>query len=144
MNLELRCVFDTNAIVSAALFEHSIPGRAFYAALDRGVVVLSPATFVELTDVLRRKKFDRYLTVDEREQFLAKLLHDARLIETTETIRQCRDPKDDKFLELVVGGAASCLASGDEDLLILDPFRGVPILTPTKFLERVAEFAPPS
>ncbi len=59
MSLEPRYVFDTGAIVSALLFEQSVPGRAFYAAFARGKILLSQATFVELTAVLGRKKFDR-------------------------------------------------------------------------------------
>ena len=42
----------------------------------------------------------------------------------------CRDPKDDKFLELALNGKATHIVSGDEDLLVLHPFRGIPILTP--------------
>lgn len=135
MSPEPRYVFDTSAVVSALLFEQSVPGRAFSAALDQGEILLSPATFAELSEVLGRTKFDRYLTREEREQFLALLLREATVVEITEEIRACRDPKDDKFLELVVSGSASCLVTGDQDLLVLHPFRGVPVLTPAQFLE---------
>ena len=67
------------------------------------------------------------MTEEERERFLRSLLRDAELIEIKQKIQACRDPKDDKFLELAV--------SGDEDVLSLDPFRGIPILTPEKFLD---------
>ncbi len=95
-----RYVFDNSAVVSALLFEQSVSGQAFYNALDHGEILLSPPTFAELADVLGRKKFNRYLTRDEREQFLAILLREANLVEVTEKVRVCRDPKDDKFLEL--------------------------------------------
>src|SRR5437870_5786308 len=107
MSLESRCVFDTSAAVSALLFEQSVPGQAFYTALDKGKILLSQATFAELSEVVGRKKFDRYVTREEREQFLALLLREAVLVEITDTIRACRDPKDDKFLELIVSGGAS-------------------------------------
>jgi predicted nucleic acid-binding protein len=84
--------------------------------------------------VLGREKFDRYLTREERDQCLIKLLHEATLVEIGEEVRACRDPKDDKFLELAVSGRASCLVTGDQDLLILHPFRGIPIMTPAQFL----------
>src|SRR6266852_3633555 len=93
-----RRVFDTNAMISAALFEQSIPGQAFYAALDSGEILLSQATTLELNEVLGRAKFDRYLTREEREQFLVMLLAEATVVEVAEEIRACRDPKDDKFL----------------------------------------------
>jgi predicted nucleic acid-binding protein len=53
----------------------------------------------------------------------------------------CRDPDDDKLLEIAVAGNADCLVTGDQDLLILHPFQGVPIITPAAFLEAV-EAAP--
>jgi predicted nucleic acid-binding protein len=49
-------------------------------------------------------------------------------------LRECRDPKDDKFLELAIAGKASHIISGDQDLLMLSPFHGVAILTPVDFL----------
>jgi uncharacterized protein len=139
VSLEVRCVFDTSAAVSALLFEQSVPARAFYAVLDRGQVLLSQATFAELAEVLGRKKFDRYVSPEDRERFLARLLREGRLVEVTEEVRACRDPKDDKFLELAVCGGASCVVTGDQDLLALHPFRGVPILTPARFLELLAQ-----
>jgi putative PIN family toxin of toxin-antitoxin system len=125
-------------IVSALLFEDSVPGRAFYAALDAGQVLVSPTTFVELSDVLAREKFDRYVTREERDRFLAMFLHEAVLVEPIEIIRACRDPRDDKFLELAVSGIAESIVTGDQDLLVLHPFRGIPILTPATFLEALA------
>lgn len=76
------------------------------------------------------------MSEEERARFLRSLLREASLIETKEKIRACRDPKDDKFLELVVGGAADCIVSGEDDLLVLSPFRGILILSPDEFLER--------
>lgn len=133
-----RYVFDTSAVVSALLFEQSVPGQAFSAALNRGVILLSSATAAELAEVLSRKKFDRYLTHQEREQFLVMLLLAATVVEISEEVRACRDPKDDAFLELAVNGRASCLVTGDEDLLTLHPFRGIPILTPAQFPEALS------
>jgi putative PIN family toxin of toxin-antitoxin system len=139
MNPEPRYVFDTNVIVSAVLFEQSLPGKALYAALDKGEVLLSQASVSELSEVLGRKKFDRYLTREERDQFLVMFLREGIVVEISEEIRACRDPKDDKFLELAVSGQASCLITGDEDLLTLHPFRGIPIMTPAQFLDTLSQ-----
>ena len=135
MNPEPRFVFDTSAVVSALLFEQSVPGRAFYSAVDSGKILLSRATAEELRDVLARKKFDRYVTQAGRDQFLELLLREGTVIEIGEEVRACRDPKDDKFLELAINGQATCLVTGDADLLTLHPFRGIPILTPAQFLD---------
>jgi predicted nucleic acid-binding protein len=47
----------------------------------------------------------------------------------------CRDPTDDKFLELAVNGQADVIVSGDADLLVLSPFRKIPIIAPAAFLQ---------
>jgi uncharacterized protein len=52
----------------------------------------------------------------------------------TEEIDECRDPKDNKYLELVVSGNAECIITGDQDLLVLNPFRRIDILTVQEFL----------
>jgi predicted nucleic acid-binding protein len=60
----------------------------------------------------------------------------AELVTITERIAAaCRDPTDDKFLELAVNGRADLIVSGDADLLALDPFRGIPIITPTAYTQ---------
>ena len=55
-----------------------------------------------------------------------------------ERIAVCRDPADDKFLELAVNGNADMLVTGDLDLLVLSPFRSLPIITPRVFVHEVA------
>jgi putative PIN family toxin of toxin-antitoxin system len=135
MSNKARYVFDTNTLVSALLFEHSKPGQAFRRALRRGEVLLSPSTLEELSEVLQREKLDRYVTASEREEFLEAFVERAMFIEPTEEIRACRDSKDDKFLELAVSGRACCIVSGDNDLLILNPFRDIVIMTAAEFLE---------
>lgn len=86
--------------------------------------------------MLRRPSFDPYLAQEERLQFLATYMQDATLIEVTEVVTDCRDPKDNKFLELAVSGNATCIISGDDDLLSLHPFRGVPIVIPQAFVSQ--------
>ncbi len=84
--------------------------------------------------MLGRKKFDRYLLPEERERFLARLALEATLVDVAVHIQVCRDPKDDKVLELAVSSNATCIISGDQDLLELNPFQHIPILTPAEFL----------
>jgi putative PIN family toxin of toxin-antitoxin system len=127
-------VFDSNVLVSALLFEHSVPRQAFDRAAARGPVLLSVETLSELASVLSRPKFDRYLHPEERERFLVGLVRGAELVEVRERIRECRDPRDDVFLEVAVAGRAERIITGDEDLLVLHPFRGIPILGPAEYL----------
>lgn len=137
MSSKPRYVFDTNVIISGLLFDQSLPGRVFYEALDRGEILLSQEVVEELSDVLSREKFDRYLRFEEREQFLNALIRDATLVEVTEEVEVCRDPKDDKYLELAISGGATHVITGDEDLLTLNLFRGIEIVTPVQFLASI-------
>ena len=124
-----RCyVFDTNTLVSAALFEGGKPGQAFRHALKSGTILLSQPTFEEIDEVLAREKFDDYLTLEERAAFIEALVERSRFTNPTEEVQACRDPDDDKFLELAMSENAECIVSGDADLLVLSPFRGIPIL----------------
>lgn len=134
MPTDWRFVFDTNVVVSALLLKQSVARQVFDKALEQGQLLVSQATVEELNEVLRRKGFDKYVQEEERIQFITALVREALLVEITETITECRDPKDDKFLELAVSGKASCIVSGDNDLLVLHPFRGIPVLTPRQFL----------
>jgi putative PIN family toxin of toxin-antitoxin system len=132
-----RYVFDTGVIVSAALFKESTPGLALRAALRMGDLLLSPATVQELQQVLARPKFDHYLQISTRRRFLAALVRRSCIIDANLSFQICRDPRDNKFLELAVGGQASHLITGDDDLLVLNPFQGIPVVTAAEFLKIV-------
>jgi putative PIN family toxin of toxin-antitoxin system len=129
-------VLDTNTIISALLIRESLPRRAFDHAFAQGSVLVSEQTIAELTDVLQRPRFDRYISLERRLQFLAGFVQDTMLITVTETIADCRDPKDNKFLEVAVCGQADVIITGDQDLLVLSPYRGISIITPRDYLAR--------
>lgn len=132
-----RFVLDTNVIVSSVLSPRSILRQAFDLAFLLGTVLVSDSILVEIDDVLRRPKFERYVSEEERLQFLAKFVGDAMIVEVTEVVTDCRDSKDNKFLELAVSGGAKCIVSGDTDLLVIDPFRGISIVTPQVFVSQL-------
>lgn len=137
MGSEVRYVFDANVIISALLFENGKPAQALRYALANGEVLLSLDLLEELNEVLGREKFNRYLTSDEREEFLEALIERAVLVEITENVRECRDPKDDKVLELALNGEAQYIISGDRDLLVLHPFRDALVITADEFLKTI-------
>jgi putative PIN family toxin of toxin-antitoxin system len=137
-----RFVFDTNVIVSALLFEHSVPAQAFFAALREGEILISEPTVLELQEVLSLKKFDKYLTAQERDEFLGILVRQATTVAIRKELHVCRDPKDDKFLDVASAGNANYLITGDADLLDLNPFGDMPILTPAQYLASVTEKKP--
>jgi uncharacterized protein len=134
MKSRLRIVLDTNVLVSALFFKTSLPRQAFEKAVADTNVLISLATYAELSDVLSRPKFTRYLSEADRLQFLAKFINLAIPVEIKTSIQACRDPKDDKFLDVAVNGQADLLVTGDKDLLVLHPFQGIQIITPHDYL----------
>jgi putative PIN family toxin of toxin-antitoxin system len=130
-----RFVFDTNVVVSALLMKKSVARDALDKARTAGDILLSIDVIEELHDVLSRPAFDRYVDEEDRLKFLSLLVKEATLVEIAENIKECRDPKDDKFLELAVNGNATLIVSGDKDLQVLNPFRNIPILSPREFLD---------
>lgn len=137
-NPVLRTVFDTNVIVSALLLPGSTPRQALNRALSHGEVLLSDAVQTEIFAVLHRKRFQRYINHEDIRLFLVAFTRAAELITVDVNLAVCRDHKDDKFLELAVSGRATHLVTGDSDLLTLNPFREVIILTPRAFLDLVS------
>jgi putative PIN family toxin of toxin-antitoxin system len=132
-----RCVLDTNVLISRLLMADSIPGRAVRYAVDTGLLLVSNTPLDELADVLARPKFDAYVTPEERQEFLQRLVRIAEHVPILQQIQACRDPRDDKFLDVAVNGEAGVIVTGDSDLLELHPFRGISILTPSDYLFRV-------
>ncbi len=131
-----RSVIDTNVFVSAAVFIGSVSGRAMEAAFARGAVLMAEELIAELGMVLARRKFERHITPLDRRSFLSRVTQLSTPVTVTSDIRICRDPRDNHILNLAVDGRATHIITGDEDLLLLHPFRGVEILTPAQFLSR--------
>jgi putative PIN family toxin of toxin-antitoxin system len=133
----MRVVLDTNVLVSAALKQKSMPGMAALVVERRGGLLKSHVTEQQLFEVLARPYFDSLIDPDAR-GWLNEMIAAAELVTITERIAACRDPTDDKFLELAVNGHADLIVSGDGDLLALNPFRQIPIVTPAAFVQGIA------
>ncbi len=131
----MRIVVDTNVFISAALKERSLPYEAVHLAAERDLLLKSSTTEQEPLMTLARPRLTPLIPEDFL-VWLDEVLTVAELVPITERIAACRDPKDDKFLELAVNGRAGLIVSGDADLLALDPFRGIPIITPAAFVRR--------
>jgi uncharacterized protein len=139
MSLLRRVVLDTSTLVGAALKPGSVPHQALLHALARCDVCASVQTWLELERVMQRSRLDRYLERDTRLAFAAMLrqsLHFFAVTPADEAALQppCRDATDNKFLALVQVCQANVLVSSDDDLLVLNPWRGVPVLRPVEFL----------
>jgi putative PIN family toxin of toxin-antitoxin system len=131
-------VLDVNALVSAFLFPESSPGRVLDFVLERHKLLMSLAVAAELAEVLTRPKFDRYLSQQRREELLIGTISASEFIEPAIAIATCRDATENRILELSIAGRAEAVVTGDQDLLVLHPFQGIPILTPHEFLSQYA------
>lgn len=91
---------------------------------------------LEYRQVFSRPKFDKYISLPTRIEFIENIIAQSFPVIITQEIKACRDSNDDKWLSLAVSAKSDCLISGDKDLLVLNPFREIPILTPAEFLNK--------
>lgn len=131
-----RVVVDTNVFVSRLILPQSFPAQALRRAEREARLLISDATLYELAEVLSRTKFDRYVSLENRKSFIQRLGQIAELIPIIQIVRECRDQRDDKFLELALNGRADMIVTGDVDLLAMHPWRGVAILSPADYLRQ--------
>ncbi len=135
----MRVVVDTNVFISAALKDESFPALALRVASERGTLLKSRETERQLFEVLARPKLAALVdpvVVNSIRELMAR----AEAVRITGRIAGCRDPTDDKFLELAVNGKADVIVSGDADLLVLNPFRGIPVVRPASFLQSIMRY----
>ena len=127
-------VFDASAVVSAALRANSVPERALLRAEAIDVFALSVEVDTEISEVLCRSRFAAAVSVERRNRILASLRDQAVWFTPSQRIADCRDPKDNRYLELALASGAGAIVSGDADLLVLHPWRGTRILRPADYL----------
>ena len=131
-----RVVIDTNVLISSLFLTTSTPTQAVDKAVTKAQLVATTETLRELIGKLHSPKFDRYVRRERRDALLERVASLVEIIEVVQSIRASRDPKDDKFLEAAVNGRADVIVTGDKDLLDLNPFRGIAIVTPAAYLAR--------
>jgi len=129
-----RVILDTNILISYALKPSAGITRAVNAAFEQGKLLVSQETFDECRSVIERFVKRGFITIQEASEFLGAIVEAAEWVKILETLQTCRDPKDDKFLELAINGQAAYLVTGDQDLLVLNPFRETKILSPRDFV----------
>lgn len=135
MKARRRVVLDTNTLISGVLLSDSVPRQAVRKAIAEDMLLMSEGSLFELADVLSRKKFDRYLSIEDREEFVRLVLRVAEIVPIVRAVHECRDETDNRILEVAVNGDAELIVSGDSDLLILNPFRGIAIINPGDYVQ---------
>ena len=139
----LKLVVDTNVLISAALSSQGAPAQLMRKVLGEHTLVFSQPTFDELQTRLFRPKFDRYITLEQRQ----RLLHDfnacAHWVDLEPYPVYCRDPDDDKFIATALQAQAHWLVSGDRDMLDATPQPKLSILSPAQALAQLGTLGGP-
>lgn len=133
----MRVVFDCNVLISASLKKNSSSAIALRQVIQQGTVIYSVPTLKELSSKILNQKFDKYVSVKQRIEFLIEFKQVCESVEIFYEVNICRDPKDNMYLELALSGKADYIVSGDKDLLVLHPFENVSILSVSDFLSKI-------
>lgn len=96
---------------------------------------MTRSLLVELSTVLSRSKFDYYATIEQRQAFIRLVFTAGTVIPVVTTVSACRDPRDNHILEAAVNGGAQTIVTGDRDLLALDPYHGIRVVTAAEYLQ---------
>lgn len=131
-----RVVIDTNVLISGLLSTTSTPAHAVDKAVTKAQLVATLDTLRKLIEKLHSPKFDPYVRRERRDALLERVASLVEIVDVLQPIRASRDADDDKFLEAAVNGRADVIVTGDKDLLDLDPFRGIAIVTLAGYLAR--------
>lgn len=134
MQTRVRVVFDTNALISALIVPSSVPAKALDLAVEHFEIIVSKATWQEFEQKIKKTSLERYFrNTHDRDAAVHAINRVVTHVAVRSVVTDCRDPKDNPFLELALDGKADAIISGDKDLLVLNPWRGVCIQSPGDF-----------
>ena len=133
-------VLDTNVLISAALSAESAPAKVTLWVIANARLIFAEPTFEEFRSRLWRPKFDKYLTIERRNQILHDFSAIADWVELDDAALpvSSRDPDDDMFIRAAIAGSARWLVSGDKDLLEIQGLPSINILSPADMLKRIS------
>jgi uncharacterized protein len=136
----MRAVVDTGVLVSALIRRQGTTGDVLRALRDgRFTAIYTTAILVEVVEVLGRAplRLKYHIQPEDLTALINLIRLRGELVTLPRRVTACRDPQDDKFLEAALASRADCIISGDDDLLSLTPFEGIPILRLAEFLARL-------
>jgi putative PIN family toxin of toxin-antitoxin system len=129
-------VLDTNVWISALQFvqRRGTPTQALEKAMSEDVI----ASCAEIEAEILRVLIEKFFWEPDRARYaLEAVLTRAIRVRLRGTVKECRDPNDDMFLECAVLANADLLIAGDKDLLVIGSYRGTRILTPAEYVSGV-------
>ena len=136
MNNKTKLVIDTNIFISAFLGGKNAKFLLKEVVNDTYELIMSKQQLKEIEQVMKRPKFHKYITSSEIDELINLLSLKIIVPSIYEKINDCRDSKDNMILEEAVYGNAQYIITGDEDLLVLNPYRWINILTLRDFFNK--------
>lgn len=134
----MRAVLDTNVLISGVIatgVPHKLLVKGFTHEYQ---IVVSVETLTEFRNTLLKYPERFHMDEQEIQEEVETIRYFAEFVAPEEDITAVEDdPDDDKFLEAAVAGEVDYLVSGDGHLLSLDSFRGIEIVEPRRFYDRV-------
>lgn len=132
-----KYICDTNILLSSLLSSSTPPAKTVDFIKEHGIFSFSQATLSEFSEVLKRPKFDKFLSKDKRLNFINEIIELSIIYEIYQKVDICRDPKDNKFLDIAIASYSDFLITGDDDLLVLEKIGNTSIITPREFTDIV-------
>ena len=129
-------VIDANVLISAGILPKFKTALVLQLAIRHFVIAQNDATWRELETRIQREKFDRYFGLEGRANYLIALAQSMRWLDATAGVRASRDADDDKYIGLALDAGAKTIISGDADLLDLQQYGNIEIISPAQFFER--------
>ena len=129
-------MFDASWLVDAAIRRDGVPERALLHVLRMDRIAISDPVLDEYLDVLHRPRLARLLNEEVRAFIIQQVQLLGARFTPVEKVTGCRDPKDNKHLQLALAARADVIVSSDNDLLVLHPWRAIPVLLPAAYLAR--------
>jgi len=126
----VKLLLDTNVLV-AALMARGTCHELLEHCVREHVVISSQVLLDELDDVLQRKFRQRAIDAQSARRLFAATF---TLVEAGVLLPPiCRDHDDDVVLATALAGACDAIVTGDQDLLVLDPFQTIRVISPSAF-----------
>ena len=130
----MRIVVDTNVLISAVFFQGGASFllesiiKGFFSAYSTDEIT---AEYDATIEKVMNKKGGR-LDNEQYESFKRSLTN----VQPKERFKVCRDEDDDKFIDCAVEAKALYIISGDKDLLEIESFKGIEVITIAEFVRR--------
>lgn len=126
-------VIDTNVWISLLISQNSSSLQKLLTyVFNNCLLVSSEETLEELFQAREKKKLLKYLKKEMITELIRIIIDKATMIEIKKQVQACRDSQDDKFLDLAINAKADFIITGDKDLLELNPFEGISIISPSE------------